>query len=124
MKEPKLGKKIEVKINGNYFGQDIKWTEQLLKTEITKEEKIFFHASDNPISSFKAKETCFYEGYSVRGFIYALTVPIGTEVRYYRGGERRLDLIPGMKIIYIGRIKYDYSVNPIQEKIRRFAQLF
>lgn len=115
MKEQKLGAIIPVRKNGEYSGQSIEWTEACLDTEVLEREKVFFHSSDYPLKEFRTKRTCMYEGYAVSGHVYAVYVSAGTEVWKYRGGERRVTLAPGMRIEYIGEIKYNFKAEPIYE---------
>lgn len=107
----KIGDYIKIKPNGKYSGQGMKWTENLLSTETTFEPMILFHSAEEKMTEFRTKQTCFHEGYAIRGHVYALELPAGIEIERYQGREVRVELTEGMKIRYLGQMTCDYIPN-------------
>jgi len=105
----KIGDYVCVKANGKYPGQAMKWTENLLSVQITKSPIVLFHSSEEKITGFRAKEVCFHEGYAIRGYVYALELPTGTEIERYQGREVRVALTENMKIRFLGKMSCDWS---------------
>jgi hypothetical protein len=108
----KIGDYVPVKANGTYAGQGIEWTEELISVEITKRPMVLYHSSEEKISEFQAKQTCFHEGYAIRGHVYVLELPAGVEVERYPGREIRVELTEDMRLRYLGQMKCDYEFFP------------
>ena len=100
----KIGDYVPIKENGKYKGQNMEWTEYIIEKYVLQEDTIFYHSAETKITEFKAKQTCFYEGYTISGYIYALHAPAGTVIEKYPCGERRIQLKEGMSIRYLGRM--------------------
>jgi len=104
----KIGDYVQIKSNGKYSGQNMEWTENLLSVETTEKPMVLFHSAEEKITEFKAKQTCFHDGYAIRGHVYALELPSGVEIERYQGREVRVELVEGMTMRYLGQMTCDY----------------
>lgn len=113
----KIGDYVLVKQNGKYSGQGMEWTESLLSIETTESPVILYHSAEEKITEFRTKQTCFHDGYAIRGHVYALELPAGVEIERYQGREVRVELTEGMKIRYLGQMTCNYicSENTVKE---------
>lgn len=104
----KIGDYIQIKENGKYSGQNMEWTEKLISVEKTSAPVILYHSAEDKIKEFRAKQTCFHEGYAINGHVYALELPAGVEIERYQGREVRVNLTEDMKIRYLGKMTCEF----------------
>lgn len=97
----KPGSIINVTNDAYYPGPDMRWTE-IMKPGILKKGETVWHWGGE-MKNFLAKQTCFayhvYKSGQYNLYSYTATkdIPIETD-----GRELRIDLIPGMKLVYHG----------------------
>ena len=105
----RVGDYVRIKPNGKYSGQGMKWTEELLSVETTNEPIVLYHSAEEKITEFRSKQTCFHQGYAIRGHVYALELPAGVEIERYQGREVRVELTADMRLRYLGQMKCTYE---------------
>lgn len=91
------------------IGRQFRWTEPLQSVEVTQEPMALFHSHHRQVTAFRARRTCFYEGYTFAGHIYLFRPPPGTKVYRYPGREVRVELQPGMALLYLGEYIAKYE---------------
>ena len=98
-----IGTEIKISENAEYFGQDMRWTEQKSWEGRTDEKMCLFHFSDYPINSFFPKDTCFFTNCVSHGHCYLFIFEEGEYATFYPSNEYRLDLRWAKpKIYYLG----------------------
>ena len=109
----KKGKKVEIKRNANYAGQDVNWTEPVTDRFKLEEDTVMYHYSCEGVKEFRAKETCFFtELVDREAHFYAFVIPAGTMVTEYKDegtqkAEYRVNITEEMEAYYLGDMVRD-----------------
>lgn len=106
----KKGDFLKITDDAKYPGQYMEWTETLTSREILPTETILYHFSEDKITEFRAKETCFSTDDRTFGHTYIarLTKPI--QVSRYDSSEVRFNISSdNCTIQYIGKTYTKYT---------------
>jgi len=103
----KKGDYIKISTDAKYSGQDMGWTEEVTGRETLPAGTILHHYSDDKLSAFYPKTTCFFDEDIPGGHCYLVMLKKDVQVVRY-GYEVRFEISnDNCKIQYTGTVTYN-----------------